>query len=87
MSVALLGPTVAVPLYAAVIVCAPAVSDEVANAAWPASTGTTASTRSPSLKVIEPAGATCCGRAAERNPSGADPEPGAGVTVAVNVTD
>ena len=87
MIVALLGATIVVPLYAAVIMCVPAVSDEVANTARPASTGTMASTRSPSLKLIEPASAACCGRAAERNPSGADPEPGAGVTVAVNVTD
>ena len=84
---ALLGASVAVPLNVAVIVCVPADSDEVVNAAWPASTGTTPRTLSPSVIVNEPPSATCCGRVAERNPTGANPAPPtAGVTVAVNVT-
>ena len=55
---ALLGAAVAVPLKAAVIVCLPAVSDDVVNAARPASSGTTASTMSPSLIVSVPPSGT-----------------------------
>jgi hypothetical protein len=74
-------------LNSAVIVCAPADSDDVVNAAWPASRGRTAKTESPSLIVNEPPSGICLGATAQRNPKGANVEPrSTGVTVAVNVT-
>jgi hypothetical protein len=82
--VALLGAAVAVPLNAAVIVCVPADSDDVVNTARPASSGTTASTVSPSLITVEPpSGGGAARGAGERSPIGA---PLARVTVAVKVT-
>src|SRR6476620_5229738 len=84
MTVALLGPAVAVPVNAAVMVCVPAANDDVENTAPPASSGTTAITVAPSLiTTVPPSGGGDCRGAAARSPTGA---PLGGVTVAVNVT-